>query len=80
MKVIEIKTEFIKLDQFLKFSNVIGSGGIAKLIIKDGLVRVNDEVCLQRGKKIRNNDLVEISFYDDNGNIDKIIKLKVKQI
>lgn len=59
MKKITINTEFIKLDQFLKFVNVIESGGSAKFYITDGLVKVNGEICTQRGKKLRNNDIVE---------------------
>ena len=57
---IEIKTEFIKLDSLLKFANVISSGGEAKMFIQDGLVLVNGEVCLMRGKKIRAGDKVVI--------------------
>lgn len=59
MEKIVINTEFIKLDQFLKFVNVVESGGVAKMVINDGLVKVNGEVCTQRGKKIRVNDTVE---------------------
>ncbi len=59
MEKIAINTEFIKLDQFLKFANIVESGGVAKLVILDGLVKVNGEVCIQRGKKIRVNDIVE---------------------
>ena len=60
MKKIEITTEFIKLDQLLKFANVVGSGGEAKLAIQDGLVTVNGEICTMRGKKIRPGDRVEL--------------------
>lgn len=59
MEKVTINTEFIKLDQFLKFVNVVESGGVAKIVINDGLVKVNGEVCTQRGKKIRENDVVE---------------------
>lgn len=59
MEKVSINTEFIKLDQFLKYVNVVESGGVAKLVINDGLVKVNGEVCTQRGKKIRVNDIVE---------------------
>ena len=59
MEKISINTEFIKLDQFLKYINIVESGGVAKMIINDGLVKVNGEVCTQRGKKIRANDVVE---------------------
>lgn len=59
MEKISINTEFIKLDQLLKFTNAVEGGGMAKNVIIDGLVKVNGEVCLQRGKKLRNNDVVE---------------------
>ena len=57
---ISISTEFIKLDSFLKFANAAESGGMAKSLIEDGLVRVNGEVCTQRGKKLRPGDKVEL--------------------
>lgn len=50
MKEIPIKDEYIKLDQFLKFVNLVSSGIEAKMIIKDGQVKVNGEVELRRGK------------------------------
>ena len=59
MDKISINTEYIKLDQFLKYANIVESGGVAKIVIQDGLVKVNGEVCTQRGKKIRVNDIVE---------------------
>ena len=49
---IAIRTEYIKLDQFLKFANVIYSGGEAKTVILEGMVEVNGEVCTMRGKKL----------------------------
>ena len=57
---IQISTEFIKLDSLLKFANVVMTGGEAKMIILDGEVTVNGEVCTMRGKKIRAGDTVEI--------------------
>lgn len=58
METIQINTEFIKLDAFLKFSALVGTGGEAKLVIADGLVQVNGEVCTMRGKKLRAGDTV----------------------
>ncbi len=55
---IEINTEFIKLDSLLKFAAVVGSGGEAKEVILEGLVEVNGETELRRGKKIRSGDTV----------------------
>ncbi len=55
---ITITSDFIKLDSLLKFSALVGSGGEAKTVIADGLVTVNGEVCLMRGKKIYPGDKV----------------------
>ncbi|RKD22252.1 ribosome-associated protein [Caminicella sporogenes DSM 14501] len=68
MREISIKTEFIRLDQLLKYCNVVNTGGEAKILIKEGKVKVNGEVILQRGKKIRNRDVIEF-----NGNKIKVI-------
>lgn len=57
---VKITTEFIKLDQLLKFANLVESGGHAKILILDEAVKVNGEVCTQRGKKIRIGDVVEL--------------------
>lgn len=59
MKEIKITTEFIKLDQLMKFTSMVQSGGEAKILIAQGLVLVNDEICTQRGKKIRSGDFIE---------------------
>lgn len=61
---VSIKTEFIKLDALLKFAGVCETGGEAKNIILSGLVKVNGEVCLMRGKKIRNGDIIAIEKAD----------------
>nr|WP_300093078.1 RNA-binding S4 domain-containing protein [Sedimentibacter sp.] len=61
MENIYISTEYIKLDQLLKFANAVEGGGMAKNVILDGLVRVNGEVELQRGKKLREGDIVEFN-------------------
>ncbi len=61
MEKIIINTEFIKLDQLLKYANTVEGGGMAKNVILDGMVRVNDEVVLQRGKKLRNGDIVKFN-------------------
>lgn len=60
MKEITIETEYIKLDQFLKLSGVVQTGGQAKLIISEGNVIVNGTPVLERGRKIRKNDIIEI--------------------
>ena len=56
METITIHTEFIKLQDLLKFANLVSSGGEAKERIQGGEVSVNGEVCLMRGKKIRPGD------------------------
>ena len=60
MENIVITTEFIKLQDLLKFANLVGTGGEAKIIIQEGEVKVNGEVCTMRGKKIRPGDIVEL--------------------
>ena len=63
MNEIFIRDEFIRLDSALKFSGVIGTGGQAKMVIQDGLVLVNDEVCTMRGKKLRQGDVVKFEDF-----------------
>ena len=58
---VPIHTEFIKLQDFLKFANAIESGGMAKTFIQEGDVLVNGEVCTMRGKKLRAGDVVEFA-------------------
>ncbi|MBE6918310.1 MAG: RNA-binding S4 domain-containing protein [Ruminococcaceae bacterium] len=60
MENIVITTEFIKLQDLLKFANLVSTGGEAKIIIQEGEVKVNGEVCTMRGKKIRPGDVVEL--------------------
>ncbi len=59
MKKVKIKTEYIKLDQFLKFAGVASNGGEAKILIAGGMAKVNGETELRRGRKLRTNDVVE---------------------
>ena len=58
MEKIRINTDFIKLDALLKFAGLCETGGEAKELIQGGAVKVNGEVCLMRGKKLRPGDLV----------------------
>lgn len=55
---VAIHTEFIKLQDFLKFCNAVSSGGMAKNFILSGAVTVNGEPCTMRGKKLRPGDVV----------------------
>ena len=59
MQEVKIHTEYIKLDDLLKFAGLLGTGGMAKAVIQDGLVKVNGEVCNMRGKKLRGGETVE---------------------
>ncbi|MBE6972040.1 MAG: S4 domain-containing protein YaaA [Ruminococcaceae bacterium] len=60
METIKITTEFIKLQDLLKFASLVSTGGEAKIIIQEGEVKVNGEVCTQRGKKLRPGDVVTL--------------------
>lgn len=51
-KKIELSTDFIKLDQLLKFADVVDTGGMAKALIQESAVKVNGEIMLMRGKKL----------------------------
>lgn len=57
MKDLIIKPDFIKLDQALKLSGLVLTGGEAKEVIQNGEVKVNGEICLMRGKKLREGDI-----------------------
>ena len=58
-KKISIDTEFIKLQDLLKLAGLCDTGGMAKMIIQNGDVTVNGEVCTMRGKKMRDGDYAE---------------------
>ena len=61
---ISIKEEFIRLDAALKLASLVVTGGHAKIVIQNGEVKVNGEVCTMRGKKLRKGDTAE---FDGNG-------------
>lgn len=69
---IKISTEYIKLDQLLKFSGIAENGVDAKDMILDEIVEVNGNVCTMRGKKIKPGDSVLVKF------VDEILCIKVK--
>lgn len=56
-------SDFIKLDQFLKVTDVASSGGEAKLLIRSGTVSVNGEMELRRGRKLYDNDVVTVDDF-----------------
>ena len=64
MKVIHIETEYIKLQDLLKFAAAVSTGGEAKILIQEGDVTVNGEVCTMRGRKIRPGD--DIALRDEH--------------
>lgn len=59
MITIHLREDFIKLGQALKAAGLVESGVVAKVVIQDGEVLVNGEVCTQRGKKLVAGDVVE---------------------
>ena len=69
MEVIKLREEYIKLRQALKAAGLVDSGVMAKDVILNGEVKVNGETELQRGKKLKDGDIVEFE-----GNQIKICK------
>lgn len=63
MNNINIVTEYIKLEQFLKLSAITGSGGEAKTFILENEIFVNGDLEKRRGRKLRHGDTIEI--YDE---------------
>ena len=66
MKEINISGEYIKLDQFLKFIGLASTGGHAKYLINESCVSVNEHVSHERGKKLREGDVVKIIISEEN--------------
>lgn len=69
---VKITTEYIKLDQLLKFSGVAENGADAKDMILSEIVEVNGEICTMRGKKMRIGDEAVIYFEDETFKIEVI--------
>ena len=61
---VPIKEDFIRLDSAMKLASLVVTGGHAKMVIQNGEVKVNGEVCTMRGKKLRKGDTVE---FEGNG-------------
>lgn len=61
---ISIREDFIRLDSAMKLANLVSTGGHAKIVIQDGEVKVNGEVCTMRGKKLYKGDRV---IFDGQG-------------
>ena len=68
MEKISIKEDFIRLDSAMKLANLVVTGGHAKIVIQEGEVKVNGEVCTMRGKKLYKNDV--ISVFDEEFEIE----------
>jgi len=66
MEKVTIKTEFIKLGQVIKLASLVGQGSDVKILIAEGMVKVNGEIATQRGKKIYPGDVVEV---EDMGSV-----------
>lgn len=69
MLEIKLRDEFIKLGQALKATGLVETGAEAKNVIQDGMVKVNNQTEVQRGKKLHDGDIVEY-----NGHLIKIVK------
>ncbi|MBI9012955.1 MAG: S4 domain-containing protein YaaA [Clostridiales bacterium] len=78
-KDVYISTEFIKLDQLLKFADVVDSGGMAKMLIVESAVKVNGEIMNMRGKKIRPGDIIEVDFSIVDSEYEESFTLAVHQ-
>ena len=63
-KELKIKEDFIRLDSAMKLANMVVTGGHAKMVIQNGEVEVNGEICTMRGKKLRSGDKV---IFENNG-------------
>ena len=59
MEKVYFHTEFVKLQQFMKLADVVGQGSDAKMLIQDGCVKLNGQVCTMRGKKVYDGDIME---------------------
>lgn len=59
-KDVHISTDYIRLDAALKLADAVQTGGHAKIVITEGDVKVNGEVCMQRGKKLRDGETFEL--------------------
>ena len=77
-KNVKITTEFIKLDQLLKFAEVVDSGGIAKALIAESAVKFNGEIMTMRGKKVRPGDIVTVDLSVVDSNYQEVFVIHVQ--
>ena len=73
MKTIEIHTDEIRLDQFLKWASLVSSGGEAKMLIVDGMVRLNGDIVTSRGKKVRPGDVLDIEGLEETLKVERAV-------
>ena len=73
MEIVYITTEYIKLDQLLKFTQIAEDGADAKFIINQGIIFMNDKVILERGKKLYPGDVITIEAENEDIDI-KVMK------
>ena len=59
IKRLSIKEDFIRLDSAMKLAGIVSTGGHAKTVIQNGEVKVNGEICLMRGEKLKSGDTAE---------------------
>ncbi|MBQ2678846.1 MAG: RNA-binding S4 domain-containing protein [Firmicutes bacterium] len=65
MQEVYIKTEFIKLNQLLKLAGVLDQGSDIKYMLESCMIRLNGSAVSERGRKIRGNDVVSVTGYED---------------
>ena len=63
IKRLSIKEDFIRLDSAMKLAGIVSTGGHAKTVIQNGEVKVNGEICLMRGKKLKCGDTAEFDGF-----------------
>lgn len=63
IKRLSIKEDFIRLDSAMKLAGIVSTGGHAKTVIQNGEVKVNGEICLMRGKKLKSGDIAEFDGF-----------------
>lgn len=61
LKRLSIKEDFIRLDSAMKLAGLVSTGGHAKTVIQNGEVKVNGEICLARGRKLKSGDKAEFN-------------------
>lgn len=59
-EIFKLESEYIRLDDLLKLTGCVQTGGQAKVLIQGGEVYLNGEVCTMRGKKLRGGEVISI--------------------